>query len=105
MITVNQDEYIRMLDMLKYQAVIILKNTNVDKLNEELNDVLDYMDMCNDLQITFDQYIAAKDKYNLDATYLEELNKTKKQLDEYVNSRWNVQELVDGRKRRNSHFC
>ena len=105
MITVNQDEYIRMLDMLKYQAVIILKNTNVDKLNEELNDVLDYMDMCNDLQITFNQYIAAKDEYNLDATYLEELNKTKKQLDEYVNSRWNVQELVGGRQKIKGSGC
>ena len=101
-----------MLDMLKYQAGFILKNTNVDKINEQNTtnaeterNILEYLNMCNDLQITFNQYIAAKDKYNLDATYLEELNKTKKQLDEYVNSRWNVQELVGGRKKRGSRLC
>ena len=35
MIIVNQDEYIRMLDLLKYQANFILKNTDVDKINEQ----------------------------------------------------------------------
>ena len=93
MITVSQDEYIRMLDLLKYQANFILKNTDVDKLNKELNDVLDYLNMCNDLLITFEQYIATKDKYQLSDNYLKELNETKSRLDEFVNSTWNVEEF------------
>ena len=35
MITVSQDEYIRMLNLLKYQANFILKNTDVNKINEK----------------------------------------------------------------------
>jgi len=98
MITVSQDEYIRMLDLLKYQANFILKNTDVDKLNKELNDVLDYLNMCNDLLITFEQYIAAKDKYQLSDSYLAELNETKSRLDEFVNSNWNVEEFRGGKQ-------
>ena len=98
MITVSQDEYIRMLDLLKYQANFILKNTDVDKLNKELNDVLDYLNMCNDLLITYEQYIAAKDKYQLSDNYLKELNETKSRLDEFVNSTWNVEEFRVGKQ-------
>ena len=97
MIQVNQDEYIRMLNLLKYQADFILKNTDVDKLNKELNDSLEFLDMCNDLDIVFDEYIAAKDKYNLSDEYLAELNKTKKQLDDFVFSNFPVEELAVGR--------
>ena len=99
MITVSQDEYIRMLDLLKYQANFILKNTDVDKLNKELNDVLDYLNMCNDLLITYEQYIAAKDKYQLSDSYLKELNETKSKLDKFVNSNWNVEEFRGDRAR------
>ena len=101
MITVSQDEYIRMLDLLKYQANFILKNTDVDKLNKELNDVLDYLNMCNDLLITFEQYIAATDKYQLSDNYLKELNETKSRLDEFVNSTWTVEEFRGDRGRTN----
>ena len=97
MIQVNQDEYIRMLNLLKYQANFILKNTDVNKLNKELNDSLEFLDMCNDLDIVFEKYIAAKDKYNLSDEYLAELNKTKKQLDDFVFSNFPVEELVVGR--------
>ena len=34
MLTVSQDESIRMLNLLEYQANFILKNTDVDKLNK-----------------------------------------------------------------------
>ena len=105
MITVSQDEYILMLDLLKYQANFILKNTDVDKLNKELNDVLDYLNMCNDLLITYEQYIAAKDKYQLSDNYLAELNETKSRLDEFVNSTWNVEEFRGDRRRDNHENC
>ena len=40
--------------------------------------------MCNDLGLIFDEYIAAKDKYNLSDEYLAELNETKQQLEDFV---------------------
>ena len=98
MIQINQDEYMRMLDLLNYQANFILKNTDVDKLNKELNDVLDYLNMCNDLLVTFEQYITVKDKYQLADNYLAELNETKSRLDEFVNSTWNVEEFRGGKQ-------
>ena len=93
-----------MLDLLKYQAEFILKNADVDKLNKELNDSLEFLDMCNDLGLVFDEYIAAKDKYNLSDEYLAELNKTKKQLNDFVNSNWNVEEFIGNRSRRGAEF-
>ena len=94
-----------MLNLLKYQADFILKNADVDKLNKELNDVLDFLDMCNDLDIVFDEYIVAKDKYNLSDEYLAELNKTKKQLNDFVFANFSVEELVGDRNRGRNDLC
>ena len=112
MIIVNQDEYIRMLDLLKYQANFILKNTKVDKINEQKatnaeteKNILEYLNMCNDLLVTFEQYIAAKDKYQLSDSYLAELNETKSKLDKFVNSNWNVEEFRGDRARGNWSPC
>ena len=105
MITVSQDEYMHMLNLLNYQAKFILKNTDVDKIIEEKpfnseteKNIKDYLNMCNDLGIVFDEYIAAKDKYNLSDEYLAELNKTKKQLDDFVFANFPVEELVGSRQ-------
>ena len=100
MITVSQDEYIRMLNLLKYQAEFILKNSNVEKISEEKETVLEYLYMCNDLDVTFTTYLAAKDKYNIDDSYLEELNKTKKQLNDFVYGNWDVDSLIVDRQQR-----
>ena len=104
MLTVNQDEYIRMLDLLNYQAKFILKNTDVNKITKEKpfnseteKNIKDYLNMCNDLGLVFDEYIAAKDKYNLSDEYLAELNKTKKQLDDFVFANFPVEELIGDR--------
>ena len=104
MITVSQDEYIRMLNLLKYQADFIIKNTDVNKIiekkpfnSETEKNIKDYLNMCNDLVIVFDEYIAAKDKYNLSDEYLAELNKTKQQLDDFVFANFPVEELVGDR--------
>ena len=109
MITVSQDEYIRMLNLLKYQADFIIKNTDVAKITEQKatnaeteKNIKDYLNMCNDLGIVFDEYIAAKDKYNLSDEYLAELNKTKQQLNEFVFANFSVEELVDDRQRHKS---
>ena len=105
MITINQDEYIRMLDLLKYQADFILKNTDVNKIiekkpfnSETEKNIKDYLNMCNDLGIVFDEYIAAKDQYDLSDDYLAELNKTKKQLEDFVFANFPVDELVGDRQ-------
>jgi len=125
MIQVSQDEYIRMLDLLKYQAVIItkilcknfrynhnsfrndfiLKNTDINEITKEKpfnseteKNIKDYLNMCNDLGIVFDEYIASKDKYNLSDEYLAELNKTKKQLNDFVFANFSVEELVNNRQ-------
>lgn len=97
MITVLQDEYIRMLDVLKYQANFIIKNTDVDKINKDKESVLEYLNMCNDLLITFDQYIAVKDKYQLSDSQLDALNETKNSLDDYINKNWDVEIFRDTR--------
>ena len=106
MIQVNQDEYMRMLNLLNYQAKFILKNTDVNKITKEKpfnseteKNIKDYLNMCNDLGLVFDEYIAAKDKYNLSDEYLAELNKTKKQLDDFVFANFPVEELVGDRWR------
>ena len=100
MITVSQDEYIRMLNLLKYQADFILKNSNVEKISEEKETVLEFLYMCNDLDVTFTTYLAAKDKYNIDDSYFEELNKTKKQLNDFVYGNWDVDRLIVDRQDR-----
>ena len=104
MITISQDEYMRMLELLKYQANFILKNTDVNKIiekkpfiSETKKNIRDYLNMCNDLSIIFDEYIAVKDKYNLSDEYLAELNKTKKQLEDFVFANFPVEELVGDR--------
>ena len=109
MIQVNQDEYIRMLDLLKYQADFILKNTDVAKITKEKpfnseteKNLRDYLNMCNDLGLVFDEYTASKDQYNLSDEYLAELNKTKKQLDDFVFANFPVDELVDDRSFRHA---
>ena len=73
--------------------IFILKNTDVAKITEQKfffgipetqKNIRDYLNMCNDLGIVFDEYIAAKDKYNLSDEYLAELNETKQQLEDFV---------------------
>ena len=49
MITVSQEEYIRMLNLLKYQAKFILTNSNVDKISETKEEAVDFLVMLNDL--------------------------------------------------------
>ena len=63
MIQVNQDEYMRMLNLLKYQAEFILKNADVAKTTEKKStnsetekNIKDYLNMCNDLGLVFDEY-------------------------------------------------
>ena len=40
MITVSQDEYIRMINLLKYQAEFILKNSKVEEIQKDKEESL-----------------------------------------------------------------
>ena len=102
--TVSQVEYERMLTMLKYQANFILKNID-SKLAEIIDDKdksLDFLLLLNDLQVTFDSYLAAKDKYNLtDETKkcIKEAEELKIKLDELANKNWDVEAIVNDRSK------
>ena len=96
MITVSQEEYIRMLNLLKYQAKFILSNSNVDKISETKEEAVDFLVMLNDLQLTFDEYLKAKDKYIITEETkkcIEEAESLKKQLDKFANDNWDVERL------------
>ena len=103
MIQVNQDEYIRMLNLLEYQAKFILKNSDIDKINKDKENVLEFLYMCNDLDVTFTNYLAAKNNYKVDINYLQQLEQIKKQLNEYIYSNWDVEGIVVTRDK--SGFC
>ena len=96
MITVSQEEYIRMLNLLKYQAKFILTNSNVDKISETKEEAVDFLVMLNDLQLTFDEYLKAKDKYIITEETkkcIEEAENLKKQLNKFANDNWDVERL------------
>ena len=71
MITVNQDEYIRMLNLLKYHGKFILSNSKIDEIKPDREESKEFLRMLNDLDLTFAEYLNAKDKYQL----TEETNK------------------------------
>ena len=108
--TVSQVEYERMLTMLKYQANFILKNID-SKLAEIIDDKdksLDFLLLLNDLQVTFDSYLAAKDKYTLtDETKkcIKEAEELKIKLDELANKNWDVEAIVNNRQSGRGGMC
>ena len=65
MITVSQDEYIRMINLLKYQAEFILSNVKVEEIQQDKEKSKEFLRMLNDLDLTFTDYLNAKDKYIL----------------------------------------
>ena len=100
MIKVTNDEYIRMLNLLEYQAKFILKNSNVDKINKDKETVLEFLYMCNDLDVTFTTYLEAKDNYKVDINYLQQLEQTKKELNDFIYGNWDVESIIVDRKYR-----
>ena len=53
--------------------------------------------MCNDLDITYNTYISAKDNYVVDSNYLKQLEQTKKQLNDYIYGNWDVESIIVNR--------
>ena len=104
MITVSQDEYVRMLNLLKYQAVIIipfrnefiLSNVKVDEIQKDKEESTEFLRMLNDLDLTFTDYLNAKDKYQLSEETkkcIEKAIKLKEQLNKLANDNWVIEDL------------
>ena len=104
MINVSQDEYVRMLNLLKYQANFILKNSKVEEIKQDKEKSREFLRMLNDLDLTFTDYLNAKDKYQLTEEinkYIAEGEQLKEQLNKLANDNWVIEELfVDMTHRR-----
>ena len=48
--------------VIPFRNEFILKNSNFEKISKEKETVLEFLYMCNDLDVTFTTYLAAKDK-------------------------------------------
>ena len=96
MINISQDEYVRMLNLLKYQANFILKNSKVEEIKPDKEKSREFLRMLNDLDLTFTEYVNAKDKYQLTEEinkYIAEANKLKEQLNKLANDNWVIEDL------------
>ena len=105
MITVSQDEYVRMLNLLKYQVEFILSNAKVEEIQKDKEESKEFLRMLNDLDLTFTDYLNAKDKYQLTEETkkcIEKAIKLKEQLNKLANDNWVVEDLFvdrhNGRK-------
>ena len=56
--------------------------------------VLEFLYMCNDLDVTFTNYLAAKNNYKVDVNYLQQLEQTKKQLNDFIYGNWDVESII-----------
>ena len=103
MITVSQDEYLRMLNLLKYQGKFILSNSKIDEIKPDREKSIDFLLMLNDLDLTFTEYLNAKDKYQLTEETnkcISEAEQIKEQLDKLTNDNFDVDYLFDNMHRR-----
>ncbi len=108
MITVNQDEYIRMLNLLKYQGKFILSNSNIDEIKPDKEKSIDFLLMLNDLDLTFAEYLNAKDKYQLTEETnkcISEAEQIKEKLDKLANDNFDVDYLFDNMGDLNKGQC
>ena len=98
MITVSQDEYVRMINLLKYQADFILSNSKINEIQKDKEKSINFLLMLNDLNLTFNDYLNAKDKYQLTEETnkcISEAEKLKEQLDKLANDNWVVEDLFN----------
>ncbi len=105
MITVSQDEYVRMLNLLKYQGKFILSNSKIDEIKPDREESKEFLRMLNDLDLTFTEYLNAKDKYQLTEETnkcISEAEQIKEQLDKLANDNFDVDYLFDNMQGRDS---
>ena len=101
LLMVSQEMFERQLNMLKRSAKFILGNTNVEEIAKEEETSKEFLRHLNNLQLTFDNLLANKDKYTLSETTqkcIEEAETLKQQLDKLANSNWDVESLFVDRQ-------
>ena len=115
LLMISQEMFERQLNMLKRSAKFILENANVEEINKKEGTnaqtekkIKDFLRHLNNLQLTFDNLLANKDKYNLsEATQkcIQEAESLKQQLDQLANSNWDVESLFIDRLRSRAAGC
>ena len=99
---ISQEMFVRQLNMLKRSGKFILDNAKPTVIAEDKDESFDFLVHLNNLQLTFDSYLAAKDKYTLtDETKkcIKEAEELKIKLDELANKNWDVEAIVNNRRR------
>ena len=94
--------FVRQLNMLKRSGKFILDNAKPKVIGEDKDESFDFLVHLNNLQLTFDSYLAAKDKYTLtDETKkcIKEAEELKIKLDELANKNWDVEAIVNDRSK------
>ena len=93
--------FVRQLNMLKRSAKFILENANVEQIAEDKDESIDFLLHLNNLQITFDNLLANKDKYTLTEETnkcISEAEQIKEQLDKLANDNWDLEVLFNNRQ-------
>jgi len=99
---ISQEMFVRQLNMLKRSAKFILENTNVEQIAEDKDESVDFLIHLNNMQLTFDNLLANKDKYTLTeetSKCISEAESLKKQLKELSNN-WDIDVLFVNRRSR-----
>ena len=102
LLMISQEMFERQLNMLKRSAKFILENANVEEIGKEKEPSKEFLRHLNNLQLTFDNLLANKNKYTLsEATQkcIEEAESLKQQLDQLANSNWDVESLFVDKSR------
>ena len=97
LLMISQEMFERQLNMLKRSAKFILGNANVEEIKKEKEPSKEFLrHLNNNLQLTFDNLLANKDKYTLSEgtqKCIQEGESLKQQLDQLANSNWDVESL------------
>ena len=83
----------------------ILSNSNIDEIKPDKEKSIEFLLMLNDLDLTFAEYLNAKDKYQLTEETnkcISEAEQIKEQLDKLANDNFDVDYLFDNMQMRNS---
>ena len=93
---ITQEMYVRQLNMLKRSAKFILENAKINEIQKDKEESKSFLRHLNNLQLTFDNLIANKNKYQLTEETnkcISEVNTLKEQLNNLATDNWVVEDL------------
>ena len=99
---ISQEMFVRQLNMLKRSAKFIIENAKVEQIAEDKDESVDFLIHLNNMQLTFDNLLANKNKYTLTeetSKCIEEAESLKKKLEELSNN-WDIEALFVNRRSR-----